>query len=397
MHYVTSRTRKVFLLAFALSSGVQAAESDSSWPRIHGVTPFGRLHEDYSHHRVDALFPADPVDGPYTRRARLGLKGKLGDHWSWDAEYDFANNKTAAKDVKLMYKFDNGFRAYVGNQKQPYNLALEMGSNDIPFAERSIDNALLTPVADRAKGFRVEQNGQHWFAAAGVFTEAPQATTTGNDHWAGVGRFVYTPVHNETSVTHLGMRALYRRVDPQDSLSFSTKTTPNSGVKIASSGNISGIDTAIYYGPEFAFVRGPLMVFGEYNAATLQRPGLATLNFTSWHVAGTWSLTGESRAPTYAMDAGEFKGLKPAQPFNLADGGWGAWELAARLADIDIDDANVHGGTETTVNASVNWYPNNNIRLLFDWTHVLKTDGATNLRAQAEGMDVFTLRAQYMF
>ncbi len=386
------------LLLLAMSAHTRAAEEQSGFASlIHDVVPFGRIHQDYSRHHMDDLLPRAPVDGAHTRRLRLGLKGKLGTQWTWDAEYDFAGNVTVPKDVKLGYMLENGAKLYIGHQKQPYNLSLEMGSNDIPFVERSIDNKLVDVVADRAKGIRLDQSGANWFFAGGVFTEMAHAPTQGNDHWAAVARFVWQPVHNEDRVVHLAMRGLYRNVDPLDALSFAAKTTANSDLKIVSTGGIAHVERAVYYGPEFAFAQGPLMVFGEYNAANLARTDARTLDFTSWHVAAAWALTGETRATFYAQNAGEFKGLAPAQPFDPSAGHWGALELVARLAAIDLNDADITGGSEETLNIGLNWYLNTHARAMLDWTHILDTDASNAVRRYAEGGNVFTLRAQYMF
>jgi phosphate-selective porin OprO/OprP len=186
-------------------------------------------------------------------------------------------------------------------------------------------------------------------------------------------------------------------VDTLDALSYSAKTTSNSDLKIVSTGAINGVERAVYHGPEFAFAQGPLLLLGEYNAAKLARTDARTLYFTSWHLAAAWALTGESRSASYAPKAGEFKGLAPAQPFDLAAGHWGALELVARLAAIDLNDADITGGREQTLNVGVNWYLNTRARAMFDWTHILGTDGSSAIRRYAEGGNVVTLRAQYTF
>jgi phosphate-selective porin OprO/OprP len=162
-------------------------------------------------------------------------------------------------------------------------------------------------------------------------------------------------------------------------------------------GLIQDVENATLFGPEGAWVNGPFSVYGEYNDARIKRgAGEPDLNFESWHVAATWSLTGESRASIYRLDAGEFKRIQPAQPFRRGAGP-GAWELALRYASIDLNDGSFIGGAEETLSMSANWYLNNNIRMIFDWTHIVDTDESNQVRIGAVGMDIFWARAQFTF
>ena len=61
---------------------------------------------------------------------------------------------------------------------------------------------------------------------------------------------------------------------------------------------------------------------------------LSDPSFNGWYALATWSLTGE--AHPYDPVTASFRGLKPTNP--LGQKGWGAWELAARYSDIDLND-----------------------------------------------------------
>jgi phosphate-selective porin OprO/OprP len=97
------------------------------------------------------------------------------------------------------------------------------------------------------------------------------------------------------------------------------------------------------------------------------------------------------------MNSGEFKGLRPAKNFDWANGGIGAWEIAARYAAIDLNDGNVMGGTEDALSIALNWYPNRSVRIMADWSRVLDTDESNTIRMFAQDMDIFTLRTQWNF
>jgi phosphate-selective porin OprO and OprP len=104
---------------------------------------------------------------------------------------------------------------------------------------------------------------------------------------------------------------------------------------------------------------------------------LSDPDFTSWYVQASWLLTGESKP--YDATRAAFRNPKPASPFDFSDTpGIGAWELAARysVADLNVDQTltpalgGVRGGEQKIVTAGLHWYPNNAVKLLFDYYHV---------------------------
>lgn len=377
---------------FGAGSGVSVATRDGDYEFEIG----GRLHMDYAQHDHDSRIGVVPINGFTTRRSRLEMDGRFAGKWGWAAEIDFAENIVELKDFKIGYEADT-FSLYAGHQKQPYSLSLEMSSNDIPWVERSIDNYMVAELTDRAAGLRLETSGEHWFFAGGVFGEELDTGTQGDEFWATMGRFVWAPVIEDDTVLHLGIRGAFRNNTDIREVRIRDKTTDFSGLRIVDTGVIADTDTVTMFGPELAFARGPLTVFGEYTAMTVDRTLNPDLDFNAWHLGAAWSLTGDSRAPIYRIDAGEFKGVRANQPFDPANGQWGGFEVQARYATIDLNDGAFIGGTEDVVNAGLNWYPNRNIRFLFDWTHILDTDESNTVRLFAPGMNVYTVRAQFNY
>ena len=358
----------------------------------------GRLQLDYVDHSYDSRIGMAPVSGSQIRRGRIEMDGVFYDHYAWAAEFDYAKNGVAIKDMKFGYVTDKGTEIYIGHQKQPYSLSLEMNSNDIPFVERSVDNALVAALTDRAIGIRAETSTDHWFVAGGLFGDTLKTGGPGDEGWGVSGRVVYAPVIDADKVIHLGLRASYREIDASTpTFSIKDKTTDFSELSIVNTGAMANAESASLQGPEFGLAYGPFYMFGEYSAAEIERTGAPTLEFDSWHIGATWSLTGESHADRYRLDEGEFKNIRPTRNYEFGTDSLGAWELAARFATINLNDGTFIGGQEDAASFSLNWYPNRNVRFLLDWTRILDTDASNTVRTFAPDMDIFTFRSQYNF
>jgi phosphate-selective porin OprO/OprP len=124
--------------------------------------------------------------------------------------------------------------------------------------------------------------------------------------------------------------------------------------------------TQVTYGAEAAGVFGPFSVQGEYMRTMLDRSGAGNAEFPGWYVFASWFITGEHRA--YKASDGVFDRVSPNHNF-LSDGGWGAWELAARYSSLDLDDAGVTGGEMDDVTAGVNWYLYPNARVMLNYIY----------------------------
>jgi phosphate-selective porin OprO/OprP len=375
--------------------GFNVASADGDYAIKIGT----RLHAEASTHSGDLPAGEQPRNGTEFRRARLEMKGKIADDFSWAAEIDFADNDTSIKDFWLGYTTRNGMKLTFGHQKQPSNLSLEMSSNDLPFIERPITDFLLAPLLDRAIGVRAEQSGNNWFAAAGVYGESVSPNAPSNDEgWGASARFVYAPIIESDRVLHLGVRAATRApAQNLKTLRIRDETTHMSNLSIVNTGFITGLDRTDSTGIEAAFALGPFSIVGEYAAVGVGLDNASDLDFDGWNVYSTWSLTGESRASAYRIGSGEFKRLTPAADFSRANGTWGAWEIALRYANIDLNDGTFVGGEESVLTTGLNWYLNTNIRLMLEWSRIVDTDGSTELREAADGLDIFQFRSQYTF
>ncbi len=347
----------------------------------------GRVQVDANLHTNDGALDDFINDGTELRRARIELKGTLPDDLIWAAETEFADNNATVRDFWVGYDGD-GPSFIFGNQKQPYSLDVEMSSNDIPFTERGVDTFLVIPFVDRAIGARVQDNGEEWFYAAGVYGDAVTPTAVDDEGWGATGRFVLAPVQSDTEVIHLGLRGSYRA--PEDPIRIRDESTNMSNLRIVDTGLLSDVNGVTLAGAEATWVSGPFSIGGEWNIVNLNLPGRDS-DFMGYHVAATYTLTGESRAPAYRMEAGEFKRLRANNE------GERPIELAARYASLDLNSRSIQGGEEDVFSLGLNWYYSANLRLMLNWNHVLDADEGALSLGDADGLNIFGFRAQLNF
>ena len=123
--------------------------------------------------------------------------------------------------------------------------------------------------------------------------------------------------------------------------------------------------------PQAYYTFGSFGLLGEYaiSEQEVTRGALSrTLRNTAWQVTGQWVLTGEDAT---------FTGIAPKRPFDPRNGGWGAWQLVARYATLDVDDAAFPLFANPAASASeakawsvgLNWWLNKNVRVLTSYSH----------------------------
>lgn len=371
----------------------------------------GRVHVDYSNNIGTIVGANDPpqsygagvpINGVELRRARIETSARMAGDFFFVGNVDFGDNKVGVKDFFVGYDGLDHFSIMIGDLKQPYSLVIEESSNDMSFMERGIDSFLLFPFVDRAIGVRMESAWDHFFFATSV-TGGTASSDTTTDGWGVAGRAIWSPILTDDSVLHIGFRTAYRQPSPDaESVRLQDETTHHSSLSIVDTGDgsIDNFQDITLFGPEAAYAWRFVTVRGEYNYAHMRRRGAEAVSFQSGYVSVGLALTGQNFASAYKMSAGEFRRLENVHDFDPRSGHWGGLELASRWSFIDLEDADVIGGREQAISTDLIWSLNFNVRLMFDWTHIVKTEGPAwngTVNSSAEGLNVVTARAQFAF
>jgi phosphate-selective porin OprO/OprP len=195
------------------------------------------------------------------------------------------------------------------------------------------------------------------------------------------GRTTWLPLYDQSAqgrhLAHLGASYSFRDAD-NDSVRFhaqpeirSHNTTPPAP---------SFVDTLAIpahghqlFGLEAAVVRGPFSMQWEYMLVPVDRLSGDDPIFHGTYWYASYFLTGEHRP--YRRESGTFDRVMPFEEFFLIRtgrgvcAGWGAWEVAARISFVDLDDAGVLGGELTELTLGLNWYMNPYTRISTNYAH----------------------------
>lgn len=313
-------------------------------------------------------------DGTRFRVARVSAEGTVNEYIEYKWRYDFSggvNNRF--KDVYLGFLDTAIGNVRVGQFKEPFSLEQITPLGSITFMERSGADRL---VPGRNVGLMAydhnEAKTMTW--AAGMFRD--DGTDTGDDTGDGeyslTARVTGTPMKDDaTHLVHIGAALSLRHL--RDSV-YAVQYRGESNI---TQSNIAAVNIAAddveLIGLEAAWLNGPLSLQGEYVMTAVDPSAGSSLDFTGFYVLASYFLTGESR--TYKDTAGAFSKVKVVEPYGRS-GGKGAWEIAARISGLDLDDGAVSGGEVESYALGANWYLNDSMRVMFNYIHEEADTGA---------------------
>ncbi|MBM4200017.1 MAG: hypothetical protein FJ189_01860 [Gammaproteobacteria bacterium] len=278
----------------------------------------------------------------------------------------------------------------LGQSKQPFSYQQMMSSNDMPFMERSLEYEFTNRSVNRAVGFRYDIGGEQWGFSTGLYgdtaTRQASGTTPADDEgWGAAARLTAAPIYTPDTLLHVGTSVAYREPrDGDQALRYRIAPSAIDHVNYLDTGNLANVNNSNFFNAEATGAWGPLSFEGEYNATWVNRyNGFGDGFMSGYHFDLIYGLTGESRASFYNAEQGVIRKLRPNQNFDLA-GGWGAWELKARIMYVNMNslgDPGNTGGSELASTFGFNWHWNDWARFMVDWTHVWELDvGAAGSR-----------------
>lgn len=327
------------------------------------------------------------------RNLRVCLSGQFVRNLEYKAEVSFANHVFTVTDlfIRVTHLPAVG-NLTIGHFKEPRSLEQLASNNDITFLERA-----LPAVFSSRRGFGLMAGNQApdgrmtW--AAGVFhtyDDPVWGSTDDGDSWDVTGRVTGLPVYEEDGRSLLHMGASYGLRLPDDPVRFKQRPEAYFMPNFTDTKDI-GADSVHRLGFEAAWVKGPFSVQGEYQAAGCAAPSAGNPWLQGLYAQASYLLTGESRP--YDRASGVFKGVRPLKNVG-EDGGYGAWEVAARYSCLNLNQGELPASARDVQDFTfgLNWYLCPNARVMWNYVHSW-VDGS----GVDSGVDVFLMRFQMAF
>jgi len=328
--------------------------------------------------QVDAASFADDrkdhPDGTNVRRARLNVSGVIAKDFKYKLENDFAGNASAITDAFVEYAGFDPAWIRVGQFKESFGLETLTSDLFTTFNERA---SVFAFSPDRKIGVAVGTSGTTapigaWTATVGGFGSGTSSTSSTDDEARDItGRLTWAPFYQGGQILHFGIAGSHRIPDaPADAMTFSSRGENNMSSAASdlavTTGSINNIESVDLLGLEASGVYGPFSLQGEWVRTSLnRRPGSFEPTFHGYYVEGSYFITGESR--NYVAKTGTFDRVKPKWELNPSENAWGAWQVAARYSDLDLNDGSIHGGELKDTTLSLRWLPRQNISLTLNY------------------------------
>lgn len=377
------------------------------------ITPTAQIQVDSWHFSQDAA-NKDAVgninNGTDFRRARIGLIGDYHNtEFSIAMDYALAGRPTFLDVFAGIKEVPYLGRVRVGHFFEPFLLERYTQNRFVTFMERALPDEPFAPARNTgimANNTYLDERGTWALGYFAGFSDFYGDDVGDDFHSAVTGRITYLPWYDEAThgrdLMHVGMAGSVRGTK-DGTLSFAAR--PESRLGAATPNVPPFVDTGKFaadsyelVGLELLWIRGPFSMQSEGVYVPVQGTnGSPSMAFSSWYAMASFFLTGENRA--YRRDWGVLDRIHPRKDFVApgSNGGWvwgpGAWEVAVRISQIDLNSGPIQGGRLTDFTFGINWYLNPYARVTANYIRAFQSpaDGPAGIA------DQFGLRVGYEF
>lgn len=360
----------------SLEKELKTATLQSGWNGEHfflrtadkkfDIEPFGYLQLDYRGYDGAAT----PTDTFAIRRGRFGFLGKLSQHYEFTLLADFADRNSALlREGSLNVNYIPRAQFKFGQFKEPFSQEELQGAPYIDFVERSLVNNLAPAYSPGLQLHGQLLNGAIQYQA-GAFNGKSFLNLDDTSTPEGVVRLRFYPWRNtgNTWLKSLALGGAGTDGRTSNGVSFSG-ITPTRTFTFFRAEPVNG--QVVRANGELTWLKGPAAIRAEYDQSNQDRQGVPVLlsvlsrrNLSGvvakgYYASGTYLLTGENRP-----ESGQ-----PVPRFSFFDTdhhGWGAWELAFRYSELQMEDGTQRSRADQFT-AGVNWYPTAFVRYMLDF------------------------------
>ena len=339
------------------------------------------------------------------RTARPTIEGTLGGWVGFRFTPEFAGDSASIVDAYADLKFSPAATVRLGKFTSPVGLERLQSSSALSDVERALPSE-IAPNRDIGVQLQGDLAQGRIGYAIGVFNgtvDGRDAVTSNPDNeFEYAGRVFFEPFKNDAgfwSGLGFGLGASVGDVRGSGGNFLPRYRTPGQQQFFAYRSAVAADGRHVRWSPQGYFYRNGFGLLAEYIVARQELQVGATraeLENKSWQATASYVLTGE--------DASYRGVVRPSHPFAPGRGGWGAWELVGRYAELDVDDATFPLFADPASSASkakawtlgVNWYLTSNLKLVANYLDTTFEGGAAAGADREDEKAVFT-RLQVAF
>jgi phosphate-selective porin OprO/OprP len=362
------------------------------------------------------FFPFDEgdtgTDSFFLRRVRPIFEGTVYKYFDFRIMPDFGLGTTVLQDAYMDIKYLPYASVRAGKFKEPISLERLQSGADLLFVERS---TLQNLVPNRDVGFMLygdvaDSTFQYQLGIFNGVTNGGNSDDDANTDKDVAGRVFLQPFRSIDVPALKGFGfgvagSIGKRTNQAESVTY--RTDGRSGYyTYISSAAVTGKGDQWRVVPQAYYYAGPFGLLGEYARTEshikgtlgtapnpITHPEADERNW-GWFVQSSFVLTGEDAT---------YKAVTPINNFDPLNGRWGAFEIAGRVANTDINDgpikAKLARGSDNTwaYTGGLNWYLNKSFKVQFNYTRSNFSQNVTFGSTKRDHEDVLLTRFQLAF
>lgn len=363
------------------------------------------------------FFPFDEgdtgTDSFFLRRVRPIFEGTVYKYFDFRIMPDFGLGTTVLQDAYMDIKYFPFASVRAGKFKEPVSLERLQSGAELTFIERSLMDNL---VPNRDVGFMLYGDiaDSTFTYQLGIFDGVANGAASTDDDTNSdkdfAGRVFVQPFRtiDVEPLKGLGFGVagtIGKRTSQPESVNFKTDGRSNYYSYI-SAANVTGKGDQWRLNPQAYYYVGPFGMMGEYARTESHVKGtLGTAPNPITHPEAderTWGWFLQANVVLTGEDA-TYKSVTPINNFDPLNGRWGAFELAGRVSNTDINDgvikAKLARGSDNTwaYTGGLNWYLNKNFKLQLNYTRSNFSQNVTFGSTKRDHEDVLLSRFQIAF
>jgi phosphate-selective porin OprO/OprP len=414
--------------SFTLDGALRASDGLGDSFRVQGRILIDATDENVS--RDNGLFPGQTKASDYHssnvrgRQVQIGASGQIGPQFGYVLEGGFVNGGAAQwAYAYLEYKFAKKDSLIFGNTKtaglenitsEKYRVFMDAG----PYGDLTDTSYVLS-----AAYVHTDTNWTFWAALQGAslnnadVTAGAVGASSANERLGETVRGTWVPINTADQKLHLGLWTRYRERGGETPLAYTAWPDTNfhaetaTAASLLSAGAVGNSDFTA--AGEFAWIYKNYSVQAEAmdmhvdrittaQSATLGGPDF---NIQSAYALVSWFPTGEMRK---YLPSGQFGRATVLNPVDK--GGYGAFELAARMSFADLSDMKANNISALTNQTSLatagqylsgtfalNWYPISYVKFALNYTYGEIENRRVGLGKDDATVNVLQARSQIDF